>query len=99
MYSSRYSGEEGNDAANNAKLLRELSRIPAEDRNARFACSLVFIDEDGSETVAEGFIEGFIGFEERGDGGFGYDPLFCSGELKEQKLLPKFLKLKRFNLT
>ena len=80
VYSSRYSGEEGNDAANNAKLLRELSHIPAEDRSARFACSLVFIDEDGSETVAEGFIEGSIGFEERGDGGFGYDPLFLPCE-------------------
>ena len=85
VYSSRYSGEEGNDAANNAKLLRELSHIPAEDRSARFACSLVFIDEDGSETVAEGFIEGSIGFEERGDGGFGYDPLFLPCEFKGAK--------------
>ena len=87
VYSSRYSGEEGNDAANNAKLLRELSHIPAEDRSARFACSLVFIDEDGSETVAEGFIEGSIGFEERGDGGFGYDPLFLPCEFKGPKSL------------
>ena len=87
VYSSRYSGEEGNDAANNAKLLRELSHIPAEDRSARFACSLVFIDEDGSETVAEGFIEGSIGFEERGDGGFGYDPLFLPCEFKGAKSL------------
>ena len=55
----------------------------------------MFIDEDGSETVAEGFIEGFIGFEERGDGGFGYDPLFCPASSREQNLLPKFLKLKR----
>ena len=87
VYSSRYSGEEGNDAANNAKLLRELSHIPAEDRSARFACSLVFIDEDGSETVAEGFIEGSIGFEERGDGGFGYDPLFFFFVFKGAKSL------------
>lgn len=40
VYSSRYSGEEGNDAASNAKLLRELSHIPAEDRSARFAALL-----------------------------------------------------------
>lgn len=39
-------------------------------------CTLVFIDEDGSETVARGTIEGKIGFEEKGSGGFGYDPLF-----------------------
>lgn len=76
VYSSRYSGVEGDDAANNAKLLRELADTPKENRSARFACSLVFIDEDGSETVAEGFVEGSIGFEECGDGGFGYDPLF-----------------------
>jgi XTP/dITP diphosphohydrolase len=76
VYSSRYSGEDGNDAANNAKLLRELEKVPAEQRTARFASVLVFIDEDGSETVAEGFVEGRIGFELVGKNGFGYDPLF-----------------------
>ena len=76
VYSSRYSGEDGNDAANNAKLLRELEKVPAEQRTARFASVLVFIDEDGSETVAEGFVEGRIGFELVGENGFGYDPLF-----------------------
>ena len=76
VYSSRYSGVDGDDAANNAKLLRELQNISADDRSARFVCSLVFIDEDGAETVAEGFVEGHIGFEEKGDQGFGYDPLF-----------------------
>lgn len=45
-------------------------------RTARFASVLVFIDEDGLETVAEGFVEGHIGLVERGEHGFGYDPLF-----------------------
>lgn len=76
VYSSRYSGVDGDDAANNAKLLRELSDVPEELRTGRFVCALVFIDEDGSESVARGTIEGRIGCEERGCEGFGYDPLF-----------------------
>lgn len=80
VYSSRYAGEDGNDAANNAKLLRELGDLPFEQRTARFVCTLVFVDEDGSEHVARGTIEGKIGFEERGTEGFGYDPLFFPDE-------------------
>ena len=80
MYSSRYAGEDGNDAANNAKLLRELGDLPFEQRTARFVCTLVFVDDDGSEHVARGTIEGKIGFEERGTEGFGYDPLFFPDE-------------------
>lgn len=76
VYSSRYAGVDGDDAANNAKLLRELSDVPEELRTGRFVCTLVFIDEDGSESVARGTIEGRIGYEERGREGFGYDPLF-----------------------
>lgn len=76
VYSSRYAGADGDDAANNAKLLRELGETPLAERTARFVCTLVFIDEDGTEAVARGTIEGVIGFEERGSEGFGYDPLF-----------------------
>lgn len=76
VYSSRYCGNDGDDAGNNAKLLSELEGVPSEKRTARFASVLVFIDEDGSETVAEGFVEGRIGFEPLGNEGFGYDPLF-----------------------
>lgn len=80
VYSSRYSGEDGNDAANNAKLLRELEGVEDAKRTARFATVLVFIDEDGAETVAEGFVEGRIGHELVGENGFGYDPLFLPDE-------------------
>ena len=76
VYSSRYSGVEGDDAANNAKLLKELADVEPEARTARFVCALVFIDDDGTETVSKGFIEGRIGYEEKGSEGFGYDPLF-----------------------
>ena len=78
VFSSRYAGEHGDDAANNAKLLRELSETPDEERTARFVCTLVFLDENGDETDAHGSVEGRIGHEERGDHGFGYDPLFLA---------------------
>lgn len=76
VYSSRYAGMHGDDDANNAKLLRELDGVPDDQRTARFVSTLVFIDDDGSETVASGTIEGRIGHELHGDEGFGYDPLF-----------------------
>lgn len=76
VYSSRYAGADGDDAANNAKLLRELEGVSDEKRTARFACALVFVDADGSEAVARGTVEGRIGREARGSEGFGYDPLF-----------------------
>lgn len=80
VYSSRYAGVHGDDDANNAKLLGELEGVSDDRRTARFVCVLVFIDEDGSETVARGTVEGRIGHELRGDNGFGYDPLFFPDE-------------------
>ena len=76
VWSARYAGEDGDDAANNAKLLAKLEGVPLPQRTARFVCTLVFVDADGAETVARGTVEGKIGFEPRGEGGFGYDPLF-----------------------
>ena len=81
VYSSRYAGEDADDAANNEKLLRELADVADEERTARFVCTLVFVDEQGRETVAEGCVEGRIGHVERGSEGFGYDPLFFPDEL------------------
>lgn len=81
VYSSRYAGRDGDDEANNAKLLDELAAVPVQERTARFVCTLVFIDEDGAETVARGTVEGIIGYDLRGDNGFGYDPLFFPDEL------------------
>lgn len=76
VYSARYAGEQGDDADNNTKLLVEMADVSEEDRTARFVCCLVFIDEDGSEMVATGVVEGTIGYTPRGAEGFGYDPLF-----------------------
>jgi len=75
VYSSRYAGEAGDDAANNARLLQELAYIPEENRTARFVCSLVLLVE-GNAFVFEGKVEGKIGFTCKGQQGFGYDPLF-----------------------
>ncbi len=85
VYSSRYAGEDGNDAANNALLLKNLEGVSEKDRTAHFSCVLVFIDEDGTETVAEGRVDGLIGFEEQGSEGFGYDPLFLPDDFDNEK--------------
>ena len=76
VYSSRYAGENATDADNNEKLLADLEGVPDEQRTARFVCTLVFIDEDGTETTARGTVEGRIGYAPQGEEGFGYDPLF-----------------------
>ena len=67
----------GDDEANNDKLLAELADVPDAQRTGRFVCALAFVDLDrGFEHVARGTIEGAILRERRGEGGFGYDPLF-----------------------
>lgn len=66
--------------ARNAKLLAALADVPLEQRTARFVCvaAVVVPLPDGALTVtAEGRLEGYIAFEERGNNGFGYDPIFC----------------------
>lgn len=86
VYSSRYAGEDATDADNNAKLLRELAEVSADQRTARYACAIVFVDEDGTELEAFGTCEGSIGYEAAGQGGFGYDPYFLSADYPGQTL-------------
>ncbi len=69
-------GREELDAANNAKLLRELAGVPEERRTARFVCCLALSDGRRALLEAAGVIEGRIGRAPRGRNGFGYDPLF-----------------------
>ncbi|GHT78930.1 hypothetical protein FACS1894104_2800 [Actinomycetota bacterium] len=87
IYSSRYAGEPSNDQANNNKLLEKLHGLPTGQRTARFICSIVFIDSDGSELTAQGEFKGLIGTEPRGTMGFGYDPLFLPDEFNGQRTL------------
>lgn len=76
VYSARYAGVHGDDAANNAKLLEKLADVPQGERTARFVSVVALIDVDGLVTYGEGFCEGSIDFAGRGGHGFGYDPLF-----------------------
>ena len=76
VYSARYAGVHGDDAANNAKLLVNLEGVADEDRTARFMSVVALIDTDGLVTYGEGACEGVIAHEGRGEHGFGYDPLF-----------------------
>lgn len=87
VYSARYAGVHGDDAANNEKLLRELEGVSDDRRTARFVCSLAFVDEDGTQTFASGTIEGRIAHGLSGEGGFGYDPLFLPDEFAGAKSL------------
>lgn len=76
VYSSRFAGPCATDAENNSRLLLALQDVPEGRRTARFRCAIVLIGDDGVETVATGSCEGRIGFDPKGDHGFGYDPLF-----------------------
>lgn len=77
VYSSRYAGEDGNDAANNAKLLSELAKLPADTpRSARFRCVIVVAKNGERLAHFSGAVEGQLIGQLTGDTGFGYDPLF-----------------------
>jgi XTP/dITP diphosphohydrolase len=78
IHTARYAGPGAGEQANNEKLLAELAGVPAERRGARYRCAMAFVRgaRDPSPIVAEASWEGRIGFERRGSGGFGYDPLF-----------------------
>jgi len=77
VYSARYAGTHGDDAANNRKLLAELAPLPDDRRAAYYVCVAALASPDGEVTaVAEGRCHGMIIREPRGTGGFGYDPLF-----------------------
>ena len=76
IYSARYAGEHGNDEANIQKLLSELKGVPAEARTARFVCCICAIRPDGENLSVVQSCEGTILDEMRGDGRFGYDPVF-----------------------
>ena len=78
LYSARYAGTHGDNTANNARLLRDLDGVPAGQRRAIFICVLVLLRhaDDPAPLVAEGRWHGRVLDAPRGDGGFGYDPLF-----------------------
>jgi len=81
--SARYAGEKATYHENNQKLLAALRGVPLEDRTASFRCVVAIADENGLVDTVEGICNGLILEEERGGGGFGYDPLFLpDGQVK-----------------
>lgn len=80
IYSARYLGEDTSYRIKNANIIERLEGIPVEGRTARFVCAIAAVLPDGRVLSTEGIIEGYIGYEERGNGGFGYDPIFMVPE-------------------
>ena len=81
VYSARYAGRQGDDAANNTRLLAELAPLPDDRRSAYYVCSIALADPQGKvQAEVEGRCHGQITKELRGGGGFGYDPLFLIPE-------------------
>lgn len=76
IYSARYMGEDTSYRIKNANLIERLSGVEDEKRTARFVCAIAAALPGGDIITETGTIEGRIGYEERGDNGFGYDPIF-----------------------
>ncbi len=76
IYSARYLGEDTPYSIKNADIIKRLEGVADEDRTARFVCAIAAILQDGSELSVRAAIEGRIGYEEKGDNGFGFDPIF-----------------------
>lgn len=89
VYSARFAGEHGNDKKNNDKLLGLLESVPDENRTAKFVSAVACVFPDGRECTVEGECRGKIGYAPKGEGGFGYDPLFFVGEKSFAELRPE----------
>lgn len=76
IYSARYMGEDTSYTIKNANIISRLEGVPDEKRTARFVCVIAAVFTDGASFSRRATIEGRIGYEERGENGFGYDPIF-----------------------
>lgn len=76
IYSARYLGHDTSYLVKNADLIKRLAEVPEEKRSARFVCAIAAVFPDGEVLTTEGVMEGRIGYEPRGENGFGYDPIF-----------------------
>lgn len=76
VLSARFGGEGLDDAGRNEAMLRALDGVPPERRTARYRAWIALVDPAGREAVTEGVVEGVLLTAPRGEGGFGYDPLF-----------------------
>ncbi len=80
VYSARYMGENTSYREKNANLIARLEGVPVEKRSARFVCAIAAVLPTGEVLQVQETIEGYIGYEERGENGFGYDPIFMVPE-------------------
>lgn len=76
IYSARYMGEDTSYTIKNQNLLERMEGVPEKDRTARFVCAIAAAFPDGSVETVSAAMEGRIGYEARGENGFGYDPIF-----------------------
>lgn len=76
VHSNRWAGPGTTTYDRNRLLLERLRDVPDEARTARFRCAIALVEPSGEEHMVEGTVEGRIAWEPRGDGGFGYDPIF-----------------------
>ena len=76
LFSARWGGHDVDDAGRNALMLERLRGVPTARRTARYRCVIAIVEPDGRERVVEGSCEGRIADAPRGEGGFGYDPIF-----------------------
>lgn len=76
IYSARYMGEDTSYTIKNANIISRLEGVPDEKRTARFVCAIAAVFTDGARFIRRAAIEGRIGYEEKGENGFGYDPIF-----------------------
>ncbi len=92
IYSARYMGEKTSYHIKNRNLIERLKDVPWEQRTGRFVCAVAAALPDGQLLTWEGIMEGLIDYEEKGENGFGYDPIFflpeyqmTSGQLTEEQ--------------
>ena len=76
IYSARYLGEDTPYTIKNNHIIKQLDGVEGEARSARFVCAIACAFPDGRNITVRGVIEGQIGYEEKGENGFGYDPIF-----------------------
>ena len=81
IYSARYLGEDTPYSVKNNNIIERLEGVPDEKRTARFVCAIAAVLPDGTEKCVRETVEGRIGYEEKGEFGFGYDPIFYVPEL------------------
>lgn len=76
IYSARYMGEDTSYHIKNANLIQRLEGVPDQQRTSRFVCAIAAAFPDGTVKTVRASMEGRIGYEEKGENGFGYDPIF-----------------------